>query len=177
MGQNSGKVKVKGFEIMIRKDIQNGNNDLFGWLSYTYNRSDEKTGLIGNRWFKDPITGEYYETMLRFDPTGDKWHTSDQERIHSLKLVLGYKLRSSHTISCRFQLYSPYAYTPIVDSEESPPGSGRYVSLYSEDINSKHFDIDQMEGDHITPWSEGGKTIAENCQMLCKEDHRRKSAI
>jgi len=39
----------------------------------------------------------------------------------------------------------------------------------------KHFDIEQMEGDHITPWHEGGKTDAKNCQMLCKEDNRRKS--
>jgi hypothetical protein len=38
-----------------------------------------------------------------------------------------------------------------------------------------HFEIDEMEGDHITPWHEGGKTSAENCQMLCKEDNRRKS--
>ena len=41
---------------------------------------------------------------------------------------------------------------------------------------SEHFEIDEMEGDHITPWREGGKTTAENCQMLCKEDNRRKSA-
>ena len=40
---------------------------------------------------------------------------------------------------------------------------------------SEHFEIDEMEGDHITPWREGGKTTAENCQMLCKEDNRRKS--
>ncbi len=39
----------------------------------------------------------------------------------------------------------------------------------------EHFDISDMEGDHITPWSEGGKTIAENCQMLCKSCNRRKS--
>jgi len=32
-----------------------------------------------------------------------------------------------------------------------------------------------MEGDHITPWSKNGKTTAENCQMLCKDDNRRKS--
>ena len=37
------------------------------------------------------------------------------------------------------------------------------------------YDIEKMEGDHITPWHEGGKTSAENCQMLCKEDNRRKS--
>ncbi|MCR9262525.1 MAG: DUF262 domain-containing protein [Flavobacteriaceae bacterium] len=38
-----------------------------------------------------------------------------------------------------------------------------------------HFDISFMEGDHITPWHEGGKTIEENCQMLCKDCNRRKS--
>ena len=38
-----------------------------------------------------------------------------------------------------------------------------------------YFEIEGMEGDHITPWHEGGKTTAENCQMLCKEDNRRKS--
>jgi hypothetical protein len=34
---------------------------------------------------------------------------------------------------------------------------------------NKHFDIESMEADHIRPWSRGGKTISENCQMLCKK--------
>ena len=42
-------------------------------------------------------------------------------------------------------------------------------------VCKKHFDIAEMEGDHITPWHEGGKTIEINCQMLCKDDNRRKS--
>lgn len=42
-------------------------------------------------------------------------------------------------------------------------------------ICNKHFDINEMEADHIDPWHSGGKTISENCQMLCKEDNRRKS--
>lgn len=45
-------------------------------------------------------------------------------------------------------------------------------------INCKeHFEIEEMEADHITPWSEGGKTNIDNCQMLCKECNRRKGAI
>ena len=40
-----------------------------------------------------------------------------------------------------------------------------------------HFELEQMEGDHITPWHDGGKTITENCQMLCKDCNRRKSGI
>ena len=42
-------------------------------------------------------------------------------------------------------------------------------------VCNEHFEIDEMEGDHITPWHEGGKTAPENCQMLCKDDNRRKS--
>jgi hypothetical protein len=40
---------------------------------------------------------------------------------------------------------------------------------------NKHFEIHEMEADHITPWHEGGKTIEENCQLLCKHDNRIKS--
>lgn len=39
----------------------------------------------------------------------------------------------------------------------------------------KHFDIKEMEADHITPWHAGGKTSIDNCQMLCKDCNRRKS--
>lgn len=40
-----------------------------------------------------------------------------------------------------------------------------------------HFEIEEMEADHIKPWHGGGKTISENCQMLCKDDNRLKSGI
>lgn len=38
-----------------------------------------------------------------------------------------------------------------------------------------HFELAEMEADHITPWHEGGRTVPENCQMLCKLDNRTKS--
>jgi hypothetical protein len=37
------------------------------------------------------------------------------------------------------------------------------------------FELNEMEADHIKPWHEGGKTAADNCQMLCKHDNRIKS--
>lgn len=41
----------------------------------------------------------------------------------------------------------------------------------------RKFKLDEMNADHITPWSKGGKTTSENCQMLCAECNRRKSNI
>ena len=40
---------------------------------------------------------------------------------------------------------------------------------------TEHFSLNDMEADHITPWSLGGKTTEENCQMLCKNCNRTKS--
>jgi len=39
----------------------------------------------------------------------------------------------------------------------------------------KHFEIEEMEADHITPWCKGGHTVKENCQMLCRDCNREKS--
>jgi len=44
-------------------------------------------------------------------------------------------------------------------------------------ICKEYFELEDMEADHITPWSSGGKTDSHNCQLLCKEDNRRKSNI
>ena len=44
-------------------------------------------------------------------------------------------------------------------------------------VCGKHFEFEEMEADHITPWHAGGRTAPENCKMLCKEDNRRKSGV
>lgn len=41
-------------------------------------------------------------------------------------------------------------------------------------VKKKHFPIEEMEADHITPWHLGGKTTSDNCQMLSKEANREK---
>ena len=72
-------------------------------------------------------------------------------------------------------------------------GKEKYLSIRSFTDNQKreayekqngicpncknHFEINEMEADHITPWHTGGKTISENCQMLCRDCNRRKSGI
>ena len=38
----------------------------------------------------------------------------------------------------------------------------------------KHFDYAEMQGDHIVPWSKGGKTLPDNLQMLCAKCNQSK---
>lgn len=39
----------------------------------------------------------------------------------------------------------------------------------------QHFSFEEMQADHIVPWSKGGRTVPENCQMLCRDCNLKKS--
>lgn len=41
--------------------------------------------------------------------------------------------------------------------------------------HGRELEFYEMEADHIIPWSKGGKTVKENCQMLCRHCNRTKS--
>lgn len=76
-------------------------------------------------------------------------------------------------------------YTYVLDRDE------RHLSLRTFDDKQKrtayqkqkgvcpkckqHFELKEMEGDHIVPWSKGVKTILNNLQMLCKKCNGIKS--
>ena len=36
------------------------------------------------------------------------------------------------------------------------------------------FTLSEMEADHMVPWHAGGKSVAANCQMLCKDCNKKK---
>jgi hypothetical protein len=71
-------------------------------------------------------------------------------------------------------------------------GDERYLDLRAFDTKTKrkayqkqegicptcgeHFLFEEMEGDHIIPWKDGGKTEEDNLMMLCRKDNRRKSS-
>lgn len=42
-------------------------------------------------------------------------------------------------------------------------------------LKKVHWELSEMEADHIKPWCEGGKTEITNCQLLCKNHNRIKS--
>lgn len=53
--------------------------------------------------------------------------------------------------------------------------NGRHCKTVGNDDGLREFSMEEMEADHIIPWSKGGHTVAENCQMLCVACNRDKS--
>lgn len=39
------------------------------------------------------------------------------------------------------------------------------------------YSLKEMDADHVTPWSRGGRTTIENCQILCKTHNRAKGNL
>lgn len=55
------------------------------------------------------------------------------------------------------------------------PYCDRAVDGHTYTNDKTEYEYNEMEGDHIVPWSQGGKTEESNCQMLCKWHNGHKS--
>ena len=138
---------------------------VINWVKNNFNVSKRKGIIAGLDW------GKWYE--LKKDTLIDK----DALDAQIAKLLKDGEVENKKGII-------PYLFT----------GDERYLGLraFSDDIKEavyaeqdgicplpdgcgEHFEIDEMEGDHIIPWSKGGKTVKENCQMLCRNCNRKKS--
>lgn len=60
-------------------------------------------------------------------------------------------------------------YAKVNDTSNCP-----HCALGHDANKSKVWAIKEMEADHVSAWSKGGKTSANNCEMLCKTHNRAK---
>lgn len=139
-------------------------NSVINWIETTFKPTKERKKIMkGVEW----------------GPLFDKYH----EQVYDFKMIDNEvtRLVKDDDVTNKKGIY-PYILT----------GDERYLSIRAFTDNQKikayerqlgicpicgkHFDISQMEADHITPWCEGGPTIDVNCQMLCRDCNRHKSS-
>ncbi|MBN8220462.1 MAG: TonB-dependent receptor plug domain-containing protein [Spirochaetes bacterium] len=115
---NAGGIRSRGVEFSVRKDSEGTANEFFGWLSYTYTRSE--------RW------------------RDGAWGNFEYEQPHSLKLVAGYRF-GANTIGAQFQLYSGFPYTAIAGStcstgyDCSNTSTARYSPSYAANLYGSRY--------------------------------------
>lgn len=60
------------------------------------------------------------------------------------------------------------------DAEERGVSNCPLCALGHDSNRTRIWKLKEMEADHVTPWSRGGATNLENCQMLCVTHNRSK---
>jgi len=60
------------------------------------------------------------------------------------------------------------------DAEERGVSNCPLCALGHDANRARIWKLKEMEADHVTPWSQGGATDLENCQMLCVTHNRSK---
>lgn len=66
-------------------------------------------------------------------------------------------------------------FTPAMKRQAYERQNGICRHCQNEGREKIHYDISEMEADHIIPWSKGGPTNSENCEMICDWHNRHKS--
>lgn len=180
-------------QILLEKALKGisenqGLKDITGYMAA--HKSDEDADELW-QYFQDVINWakkifpEYYADMKDRD-----WchlYNIYHERSYN-STVLKEEVRRLHEDEDIQNQKGIYEYLLCKDSD---PFAGRLLSLRAFDKRDKtvayskqagicpickqHFLYEEMEGDHIVPWSKGGHTVPENCQMLCRDCNGKKS--
>ena len=69
------------------------------------------------------------------------------------------------------------AFDDDIKSEVYEQQQGICPYCKKEGNSQTHYELSEMQADHITPWSKGGKTVKENCMMLCRKHNAMKSDL
>lgn len=59
-------------------------------------------------------------------------------------------------------------------AEKNGVSNCSYCALGHEEVKTKIWPLKDMDADHVTAWSKGGKTEESNCELLCRSHNRAK---
>lgn len=110
---SNGRGQAYGLEFFLKKNLSQG---LFGWLSYTWSRSERRD---------DPT-----------EPSYPDWHLFQFDQTHALVLALSYRLPGEWIVGTRVRAISGNPYTPFV-AHVLDADTGRYQCIASRDVYSR----------------------------------------
>jgi hypothetical protein len=152
-------------------------NSVIDWINKTFIEvEDEMCGLEWGRLYE-----EYHEK--EYDPQEIKKAVRklyDDPYVKNKKGVFEYILGDEKdTQLLDVRLFDEVTKREVYEiqtrkAKEEEKSNCPHCVLEDSANKKKIWDIKEMDADHVSAWSKGGKTSIENCQMLCKTHNRLK---
>ena len=150
------------------------------WISTVFTRAPDKEmkGLAWDALYRrfhtkpyDPAKVDADVTRLRSDPF-----------VHNRKGIYEYVLGGCQKADAKLldlRLFDDQtkraAYKRQTDKAETSKTSNCPLCAAGDNANKDRiYELEDMEADHVTAWSNGGKTDLDNCEMLCITHNRAK---
>lgn len=152
-------------------------NSVIDWTSNTFRDIfSEMKGLAWGEFYE-----KYHKTQFDLDDLNNKVSTlMADEYVTNKKGIYEYVLSGSKDVSLlNIRLFDNKTKKEIYQKQTNDAKSNNISNCPDcvlENTNNKQkiWKFDEMEADHVTAWSKGGSTTADNCMMLCKHHNRLK---
>ena len=152
-------------------------NKVINWVSETFAEVEpEMKGLEWGRLYE--IYGKKKYDKTKLTETINKLYMD--ECVGNRKGIWEYVLSGeTDTKLLQVRVFSEsikkQAYTKQTSKAKTEGKSNcSYCAIGHEASKTKIWDLKDMDADHVSAWSKGGTTTAENCEMLCKPHNRAK---
>ena len=152
-------------------------NSVIDWVSNTFNMVErEMQGLSWGEFYK-----QYHELAYNPNEVSDSVRKLyGDEYVKNRRGIYEYILGGSekkNLLDIRFfeDSVKRVAYErQTVTAKENLISNCSYCAIGHDANKSKIWQLSEMDADHVSAWSKGGATTAENCEMLCKPHNRAK---
>ena len=159
------------------KELKTYFNSVIDWVSNVF--IDVESEMCGLEWGR--LYEEYHKKA--YNPkkvSAEVQKLLDDPYVKNRKGIFEYILGSSKdTKLLDIRVYDEATKRTVYKTQtakaEAKGKSNCPLCAVGHDANkTKIWQLNEMDADHVTAWSKGGKTDIKNCQMLCKTHNRAK---
>ncbi|MCM1222641.1 MAG: DUF262 domain-containing protein [Lachnospiraceae bacterium] len=155
-------------------------NSVIDWISATFSMVEKE--MCGLEWGR--LYEQYHNTPFSVDAITNRVHELHKdEQVRNKRGIFEFVLGEASG-NPQYQLLDirifetatiKAAYARQTEEAVKAETSNCPYCAIGHDANARRiWALKDMDADHVTAWSRGGTTTADNCQMLCKHHNRAK---